>query len=131
MIMDGSSFREGCAYGGASGSASGPGHVYVMTYNRAGSNYYKIGCTSRDPNVRLAEIRRREQNDDITLVGSVQANEMNTAETAAQEAVKSQLRLEKDPERGGATDWFIGTLLARQVFDVVQSAVQRHNASHA
>jgi hypothetical protein len=120
--------------GGAAGSAFGKGCVYVMTYTKEiihhsyGTeeiiNYYKIGCTSRDPNLRLQEIQRSEGNPDIILVGSVKANEMNGAETAAQKAA-IEIGLVKDPARGGATDWFIFT--SQRVLDVVRQAVSNHN----
>ncbi len=109
----------------AAGRWKGLGRVYVMT---DGSNY-KIGCTSRDPNDRLKEIKRDEGNDAITLVDSVKANEMNGAETAAQVAVKAK-GLVKDPARGGATDWFIGSLTPEQVLNAVKPAVYNHNAKN-
>ncbi|CAB4019837.1 Hypothetical predicted protein [Paramuricea clavata] len=115
--------------GGAAGSAFGKGCVYVMTYTvrdrRKTINYYKIGCTSREPNVRLQEIQDSEINN-ITLVGSVTAKKMNGAETAAQNAVKVE-GLVKDPARGGATDWFKGSLTPQKVLDVVRTAVDSHN----
>ena len=114
------------ARGVAAGSAFGEGCVYVMTYTRGRTTYYKIGCTSRDPKVRLKEIQRNEGIDAITLVDSVPAKEMNGAETAAQEAVKA-IGLRKDPARGGATDWFIGSLTSAEVFEAVKRAVKRHN----
>jgi hypothetical protein len=110
--------------GGAAGSAFGKGCVYVMRYKEGTTNYYKIGCTSRDPNLRLQEIQRSEGNPDIILVGSVKANEMNGAETAAQKAA-IEIGLVKDPARGGATDWFIFT--SQRVLDVVRQAVSNHN----
>lgn len=115
--------------GGAVGRWFGAGRVYVMHYyDIYGTHHYKIGCTSRNPNVRLAEIQRNEGNYYITLVGSIQANEMNSAETAAQEAVK-EIGMVKDPSRGGATDWFVSWWFTpEQVFGVVMEAVQEHNA---
>ncbi|CAB4019836.1 Hypothetical predicted protein [Paramuricea clavata] len=110
----------------AAGSAFGPGCVYVMSYTHYRTNYYKIGCTSRDPNLRLKEIQRSEGNPAIMLVGFVNANEMNGAETAAQQAVIAN-GLVKDPARGGATDWFIGSLTPQQVLDVVRRAVYNYN----
>jgi hypothetical protein len=93
-------------------------------------NYYKIGCTSRDPNLRLQEIQRSERKlgnlAAITLIGSVNANEMNGAETAAQQAAIAN-GLVRDPARGGATDWFFGLLTPQQVLDVVRQAVDEHN----
>ena len=82
--------------------------------------------SSRDPNLRLQEIQRSEGNPAITLIGSVNANEMNGAETAAQQAAIAN-GLVKDPARGGATDWFIGSLTPQQVLDVVREAVDEHN----
>ncbi len=113
----------------ASGRWKGPGCVYVMTYMEDGTTYYKIGYTSRDPKDRLKEIQRDEGNDAITLVGSVKANEMNRAETAAQEAVKAK-GLVKDPARGTATDWFKGSLTPAEVLDAVRNAVYKHNAKN-
>ena len=104
------------------GRRSGEGCVYVMNVG----NNYKIGCTSRDPNARLKEIQRSEGNNNITLVGSVKANEMNGAETAAQQAAIAS-GLVKDSSRGGATDWFIGSLTPQQVLAVVRPAVYNHN----
>ena len=52
---------------------------------------------------------------------------MNRAETAAQKNVM-QLGLIKDPERGGATDWFMGMLSPHEVMGAVVNAVQVHNA---
>ena len=109
----------------ASGSAFGLGCVYVMSYTHY-RTYYKIGCTSRDPNLRLQEIQRSEGNPAIMLVGFVKANEMNGAETAAQQAAIAN-GLVKDPARGGATDWFIGSLAPQQVLAVVRQAVYNHN----
>jgi hypothetical protein len=92
-------------------------------------NNYKIGCTSRDPEKRLKEIQRLEKNNDITLVGSVKANEMNGAETAAQEALKES-GFVKDPARGGATDWFIGSSTPEQVLDQIRPPIYNHNAKN-
>ena len=116
--------------GAAAGRWSGQGYVYVMHYFGTGlMHHYKIGCTSRDPEVRLAEIKRNEGNYFITLIGSVPANEMNSAETAAQKAVE-RIGLVKDPSRGGATDWFVSqSFTPEQVFGVVMQAVNEHNAS--
>ena len=114
------------ARGVAAGSAFGEGRVYVMTYKKDRTKYYKIGC-SKDPDARLKQIRSHESNYAISLVGSVKANEMNRAETAAQEAVKA-IGLVKDRARGTATDWFIGSLTSAQVLDAVRNAVYRHNA---
>ena len=111
----------------AAGSSFGPGSVYVMAYTSSRANYYKIGCTSRNPNVRMREVQRGEKNP-IWLVDSVQAKEMNGAETAAHNALKAK-GLVKDSNRGGATDWFTGLLTPQQVFDVVKAAVIEHNAS--
>ena len=107
----------------------GEGRVYVMVYKRSNS-YYKIGCTSRAPEERLEEIRDNEENQNIVLVGSVKALEMNSAETAGQRAVQ-RIGLVKDPSRGGATDWFIDQKRSRkpeEVFQVVRGAVYRANA---
>ena len=109
--------------GGAAGRWSGQGYVYVMHYFDGLTRHYKIGCTSRDPNIRLEEIKRQERNYFITLIGSVPANEMNSAETAAQKAVE-RIGLVKDPSRGGATDWFVSqSFTPEQVFGVVMQAV--------
>ena len=111
--------------GGAAGRWSGQGYVYVMHYfdTYGLTHHYKIGCTSRDPNIRLEEIKRQERNYFITLIGSVPANEMNSAETAAQKAVE-RIGLVKDPSRGGATDWFVSqSFTPEQVFGVVMQAV--------
>jgi hypothetical protein len=113
-----------CKAGGA-GRWSGEGCVYVMN----DGNNYKIGCTSKDPNARLKEIQRSEGNNNITLVGSVKANEMRGAETAAQQAAIAS-GLVKDSSRGGATDWFIGSLTPQQVLAVVRPAVYNHNTKN-
>ena len=115
--------------GGAVGPWFGSGCVYVMHYcDIYGTDLYKIGCTGRDPEVRLAEIKRNEGNYFITLVGSIQANEIYSAETAAQKAVK-EIGMVKDPSRGGATDWFVSrSFTPEQVFGVVVQAVMEHNA---
>jgi hypothetical protein len=63
------------------------------------------------------------------LIGSVNANEMNGAETAAQKAAIAN-GLVKDPARAGATDWFIGSLTPQQVLAVVRPAVDEHNAKN-
>ena len=115
--------------GGGSGRWSGQGRVYEMAYTNGGENYYKIGYTARDPNERLQEVQRDEKNYNISLVGSVKANEMRGAETAAQQAAKS-IGLVKDPNRGGATDWFIGPATQQQVLDAIRPAVYYHNAKN-
>ena len=113
--------------GGGSGRWSGPGRVYSMAYTDGGENFYKIGYTARDPNERLREVQRGENNYNICLVGSVKANEMRGAETAAQQAAIG-IGLAKDPNRGGATDWFTGPATQQQVLDAVRPAVYYHNA---
>ena len=109
--------------GGAAGQWFGPGVVYVMCY---GNTEYKIGCTRRDPQERLDEIRGIERNPNIKLVGWARAEEMNRAETAAQNALMGR-GLRKDPLRGGATDWLIGNMAPGEVLSVVQEAVRAHN----
>ena len=113
--------------GGAAGSQFGPGYVYVMHYydSSTSRNYYKIGC-SRQPGDRLRQIQRQERKS-ITLVGYVPSKEMNSAETAAQKAVKEK-GMQKDPSRGRATDWFVSRLFTpTEVLSVVTQAVQRHD----
>jgi hypothetical protein len=90
-------------------------------------NNYKIGCTSQEPNARLQQIQRSEGNPAITLVGSVKANEMRGAETAAQQAAITK-GFVKDPARGGATDWLTGnSMTPEQVLAAVRPAVYNHN----
>ena len=118
------------ARGGGAGWAFGPGRVYVM--EDTASNSYKIGCTSREPETRLQEIRRGENNQNINLVSSVKANEMNSAETAAQRAVQ-RMGLVKDPSRGGATDWHNaekGSTKPEEVSNAVKHAVYGANRRH-
>ena len=117
------------ATGGGSGRWTGLGRVYVMTYTENRENNYKIGCTSKAPEERLKEIQTNEQNKNITLVGSVKANEMRGAETAGQQAAVLQ-GLTKDPSRGRATDWFVGSLTQREVLDAVRQGVYKHNAKN-
>jgi hypothetical protein len=129
--------------GGAAGRWVGPGVVYVMTYTYTyryyidfglfdqTTKYYKIGCTSRDPEIRLKEVERKERkhrgNDSITieLLGFVHADEMRTAETIAQQHAKETLHLKKDRSRGNATDWFTGDATGQQVLDAVGEACKR------
>ena len=113
--------------GGAAGRWNGPGRVYEMMYSENENNYYKIGC-AKDPNTRLQEIQKHEGNYNISLINSVKANQMNGAETAAQNAAVSRLGLVKDPSRGGATDWFMGAATPEQVLGAIRPAVYTHNA---
>jgi hypothetical protein len=97
--------------GGGAGRWVGPGVVYVMTYTYRyyifglfgqTTKYYKIGCTSRDPEIRLKEVERKERkhrgNNSITikLLGFVHVDEMRDAETKAQKYARTELGLEKD-----------------------------------
>ena len=103
------------------------GYVYVM---HAGGNY-KIGC-SKNPEESLREIQQEEKNDSIELVKHFRADVMNGAKTAAQEAVQKNLGVVKDPERGGATDWFVGNdnVTLKEICKVVEDAVMEHNEGY-
>ena len=85
----------------------GPGWVYLMTYETADSRIYKIGETSRDPEIRRREIETREQqqqnNNDIqmNLVGFGHARQRKVAEREAQEAASGRLDRIRDTR-----DWF-------------------------
>ena len=115
--------------GGAAGRWFGPGNVYLIHDPLVSA--YKIGCTN-NPDRRLAEVRRNENNQNLQLFDYIQANERNRAETAAQQAVRQSLGLVKDPTRGGATDWFVPGpqsvyVTPQQVFTVATQAVIEHN----
>lgn len=115
--------------GGAAGSAFGQGYVYVMKNTTRGD--FKIGCTRRKPKVRRTELQNKEEFrcDNIKLLGYIKAKEMNRAETAGQNAVRENLRMVKDPERGNATDWFKKTkrVTNKVILATVKDAVKQHN----
>ena len=54
---------------------------------------------------------------------------MRGAETAAQQAAM-KIGLAKDPNRGGATDWFTDPATQQQILDAVRPAVHNHNAKN-
>lgn len=74
----------------AAGRRNSPGHVYIM---RDGQQF-KIGC-SQDPEIRLQQIQRQPGREATTLLHYFMANEMNGAETAAQQRVIQNLGLRK------------------------------------
>ncbi|CAB4019838.1 Hypothetical predicted protein [Paramuricea clavata] len=120
--------------GGGSGRWEGPGVVYVMTYicQTTKTKYYKIGCTSRDPEIRLKEVEMKERKHRgnssvrIQLLGFVHVDKMREAETEAQKHAAEKLGLQKHVgSRGNATDWFTNTRNAtteQQVLDAVGEA---------
>ena len=112
--------------GGAAGRWSGQGFVYHMTCTGNRTRYHKIGC-SIHPAERLDQIRRQEQNPNITLHNSVWTNDMNGAETAAQNAFVAQMGAVKDPSRGGATDWYIKRRRPEHIWPVIYQTVQNYN----
>ena len=89
---------------GTAGRWNGEGKVYIMLKKESGKKYYKIGC-SEDPYERLGEIQDDENDRSIKLIQETKATKMRDAEAAAQQAAE-KLGFKKDPERGGATDWF-------------------------
>lgn len=111
--------NEELAFG--SGCAKGPGYVYVMK----NEDQYKIGY-SRDPDKRLEQIQHEPGRRNTKLLKSYPANEMNRAETAAQEAVK-KIGMVKVTQN--ATDWFNnpGGVTDNQVMEAVRKAVEEHN----
>ena len=117
--------------GGAAGRWNGKGYVYVMKQKKNGRKTYKIGC-SRKPKIRLQQIKRTEENDEIKILMTVQAKRMRDAETAAQKAVK-KIGLEEDPSRGDATDWFVissSSPSSEEIITAVRKAVLKYNAKN-
>lgn len=108
-------------YGGAAGSAFGPGNVYIMK----NEDQYKIGC-SNDPDRRLGEIQRQPGYANTELVDFYRANEMNRAETEAQRAAMG-IGLVKAEQN--ATDWFNNPhgVTESQCKGAVRNAVASHN----
>ena len=107
---------------------NGPGWVYVLTYTSGNTKYYKIGCTSRDPEKRLEEIQRNERERKksnriiITLVGFAHVDHRRNGEAAAQQAVGNILK--KDPNRKLPTDWFIDNTNPRQELNIILDKVR-------
>ena len=99
-----------------------------MRQKKKGKTLLKFG-SSKNPERRLEEIKKKEGNENIELISSKKANKMRSAETAVQRAFEKE-GLKKDKTRGGATDWYVDPQSTSndKIKKIFHKTVRKHNA---